>query len=212
MRWLLAGCCGLVLISFSVAVNERSSTLHVSQKPRFYGVLTGRRVGIYCVSSKRHSQETAQWFKAPRYDKKEEKTQLFAGGRTVISNFNQTKDAILILTNLQVEDQGVYFCEINGILGPGTEVHVASPVNIGNALYRSQLKDGLMVLQGLLLAFCIAAILLRKQSLLEKKDSLYEEPETDHIYEGLAIESCGVDLYEDLSVYAQADGAEAPWE
>uniref|UniRef100_A0A3B4UDQ9 Uncharacterized protein n=1 Tax=Seriola dumerili TaxID=41447 RepID=A0A3B4UDQ9_SERDU len=46
----------------------------------------------------------------------------------------------------------------------------------------------------------------------EKSDSVYEEPETDHIYEGLAIETCGGGLYEELSIYAQAEGAEAPWE
>lgn len=30
--------------------------------------------------------------------------------------------------------------------------------------------------------------------------------------QGLTIETCGGGLYEELSVYAQPEGAEAPWE
>lgn len=69
-----------------------------------------------------------------------------------------------------------------------------------------------MILQGLMLAACIAAYVFRKRTLSETKDSIYEEPEVDHIYEGLAIETCEGDLYEEISVYAHAEGAEAPWE
>lgn len=32
------------------------------------------------------------------------------------------------------------------------------------------------------------------------------------VFQGLAVETCGGGLYEELSVYAQAEGAEAPWE
>ena len=32
------------------------------------------------------------------------------------------------------------------------------------------------------------------------------------MFQGLAIETCGGGLYEELSVYAEAEGAEAPWE
>lgn len=86
-------------------------------------------------------------------------------------------------------------------------------ITLTEALYRTNLKDGLIIFQGFLLAVCVAAVFLHKQDLLVQKDVEYEEPETDHIYEGLAIETCGGgDLYEELSVYAQADGAEAPWE
>lgn len=32
------------------------------------------------------------------------------------------------------------------------------------------------------------------------------------VFQGLAIETCGGGLYEELSAYAQPEGAEAPWE
>lgn len=32
------------------------------------------------------------------------------------------------------------------------------------------------------------------------------------VSQGLAIETCGGGLYEELSAYAQPEGAEAPWE
>ena len=39
------------------------------------------------------------------------------------------------------------------------------------ALYRTRMKDGLIILQGLVLAVCIAAILLRKRHLVRNKKS-----------------------------------------
>ncbi|XP_070783783.1 B-cell antigen receptor complex-associated protein beta chain [Enoplosus armatus] len=210
MRWLLAGYCGLALINVSVALNQ---ALMVTQKPRFYGMKTGRSVGIYCLHSPLHLAARVQWYKAHEYDVDVEKRRkIQAEQRIEIRNKNLTEGAYLYIHDLRIEDNGVYFCKINKTWGSGTELQVARPVNLTQALYRTKMKDGLIILQGLLLAVCIAAILLRKQTLLEKRDSIYEEPETDHIYEGLAIETCGGGLYEELSVYAQAEGAEAPWE
>ncbi|XP_039643172.1 uncharacterized protein cd79b isoform X3 [Perca fluviatilis] len=92
-------------------------------------------------------------------------------------------------------------------------INISGSFDVTKALYRTKMKDALIILQGLVLAVFIAALLLRKRHLqLGKRDIIYEEPETDHIYEGLAIETCGGDLYEDLCVYAQPEGAEAPWE
>lgn len=211
VHWLLAGCCGLALLNLAVAdYVAGNKTLRITQKPRFYGVITNRTVGIVCLSSKQHLQSTVQWFKASKYDS--DKIPIHPGGSIFLRNRNLTENAILLLTDLSIEDQGVYFCKINNVSGPGTEVQVAKPINITKALYRSQLKDGLMILQGLMLAACIAAYVFRKRTLSETKDSIYEEPEVDHIYEGLAIETCEGDLYEEISVYAHAEGAEAPWE
>ncbi|KAM9426374.1 B-cell antigen receptor complex-associated protein beta chain [Pholidichthys leucotaenia] len=211
MRWILAGCCLLVLISLSVAV---SRSLQISQKPRFYGVKTARSVVIYCLSSLQHFNSSARWFKADRYDTPSEyRTEILELDESV--NFhhkNKIQNAFMYLVNLQIYDSGVYFCKINSTWGPGTELQVARSIDRAQATYRSKMKDGLIILQGLLLAACVAALLLRKHKLEEKKDSMYEEPERDHIYEGLGIESCAGGLYEELAVYSQAEGAEAPWE
>ncbi|KAM6963495.1 uncharacterized protein cd79b [Tautogolabrus adspersus] len=146
-----------------------------------------------------------QWYWAAQHNANKEQ---LPGQRTNI----QISGEYLRIINLHTEDSGVYYCKVNNSTGPGTGVKVARNINEEQALFRTKMKDGLMIFQGLLLAVCVAALLLRKRNLLEKSDSIYEEPETDHIYEGLAIETCGGGLYEELSVYAQVDGAEAPWE
>lgn len=43
---------------------------------------------------------------------------------------------------------------------------LTGPVNISEALYRAKVKDCLMIIQGLLLAACVAAIMLRKRKLV----------------------------------------------
>ncbi|XP_069560798.1 B-cell antigen receptor complex-associated protein beta chain [Brachyistius frenatus] len=209
MRWMLAGCCGLALINLSVALND---ALVKSQKPRFIGVKTGRSVAIYCKTSE--DQEcSVEWYKADKYDVPEaDRKRLQPSSKVEFVNKTMLQNAYLYLLKIQPDDSGVYFCKINKSWGPGTKLQAAIRVNQSNLLYRSNMKDGLIIFQGLLLAVCIAAVLLRKQKLLEKSDSIYEEPETDHIYEGLAIETCGGDLYEELAVYSLVEGTEAPWE
>ncbi|XP_029312257.1 B-cell antigen receptor complex-associated protein beta chain isoform X2 [Cottoperca gobio] len=210
MRWLLAGCCGLALINISVAINP---VVPITQKPRFYGVETKRNVGIYCLCSTKLQPARAEWYKVDKYDVDYQiKSQIKEGKKFVFHNISQNQNIFLFIRDVRVEDSGVYFCKIGNEWGPGTAVQVARPIDVPQALYRTKMKDGLIILQGLVLAVCIAAVLLRKRQLLEKRDIIYEEPETDHIYEGLAIETCGGDLYEELSPYAEAEGTEAPWE
>lgn len=125
LHWLLAGCCGLALLNLAVAdYVAGNKTLRITQKPRFYGVITNRTVGIVCLSSKQHLQSTVQWFKASKYDS--DKIPIHPGGSIFLRNRNLTENAILLLTDLSIEDQGVYFCKINNVSGPGTEVQVAS--------------------------------------------------------------------------------------
>ncbi|KAM3591338.1 uncharacterized protein V6R79_000406 [Siganus canaliculatus] len=206
MRWLLAGCCGLALLSLSVA-------LHLSQNPRFYSVKVDRSVTMHCLPSTPHRAVNVEWYKVKKYDDDRDTAQLItAGERFKTSNRNKTRNGILHIANLHSEDSGLYLCKAENTWGPGTELHVARHMNISQGLYRTQMKDVLIVLQGLLLAVVIAAAVLRTHKLSEKKDVIYEEPETDHIYEGLAIETCGGGLYEELTPYAQPEGAEAPWE
>ncbi|XP_040033022.2 B-cell antigen receptor complex-associated protein beta chain [Gasterosteus aculeatus] len=209
MRWLLAGCWGLAFISFSVAPDP---DLKITQKPRFYGVRTRRDVGICCLSPQVKLAPGAMWYKADRHGEEEANRRKIEAGKKYQFFDSHSQKKYLLVHNVRVEDSGVYFCKLNGTWGPGTALQVARVVDVPTAVHRTKMKDGLIVLQGLLLAACIAAVLLRKRQLSEKKEIIYEEPETDHIYEGLAIESCGGGEYEELSVYARADETEAPWE
>ncbi|XP_024140522.1 B-cell antigen receptor complex-associated protein beta chain [Oryzias melastigma] len=206
MRWIQAGWCLLALISLSAA-------LQISQKPRFYGVKTGSKVKILCEGKKQGEKTDVFWYKFEKYDKRNETETLHLNETDSLKLLNTNKNVISILTirNAKEKDTGVYFCKIGTTLGPGTEVRVVRHIDFNKAQHLSKLKDGLIILQGLLLPVCIAAVLLRKHKELEKSDSMYEEPEMDHIYEGLAIETCG-DLYEDLTLYSQPEIAEAPWE
>lgn len=205
MRWLLAGCFGLALINISVA-------LQIKQTPRFCGRFTTSSARIYCGEKTLNVNysSSVKWHKADKYNS--HKKELMIGER-IETGIHKDEAFFLHINDLRPEDTGVYFCQINNTVGPGTELQIARRITYSQALYRTQVKDGLIIFQGLLCAICVAAILLRNQRLpFEKSDSIYEEPETDHIYEGLTIETCGGGLYEELSVYAQAEGTEAPWE
>ncbi|CAM9293800.1 unnamed protein product [Lampetra planeri] len=166
-----------------------SAALLVTQKPRFYGVRTYRTAAIVCLSSKQHLPAQVQWYKASMYNGERK---LLEG--QITRNSSLTQNAFLYIHNLAEGDSGVYFCKLNNTWGPGTELQVATPVDTVQAEHRSRIKDGLIVLQGLLLAVFLAALLQRKHQL------------------GLATETCDGDLYEELDVYADAEGTEAPWE
>ncbi|ROL53942.1 B-cell antigen receptor complex-associated protein beta chain [Anabarilius grahami] len=75
---------------------------------------------------------------------------------------------------------------------------------------RSRVKDVIIFLQAFLLILCIVVPLIQFYKLGKKEEADYEEPEDDHIYEGLEIEQCGGDIYEDISTYAQP--TDAAWE
>ncbi|XP_034049945.1 uncharacterized protein cd79b isoform X2 [Thalassophryne amazonica] len=203
MCCLLAGCCGFALISLSVAIN----TSVITQLPRVIRKKASQSLSINC----RFNIMTAthvEWYKASSFDADEnERTKVTAGGRIDIFAGNQTKHPSLYFSHLNKEDSGAYFCKTDDKWGTGTEVEV-----VMDRVNRSNIKDGLIIFQAILLAMFLAAALLRNQQLqTEKKESDYDEPQTDHIYEGLAIETTGKDLYEDLCLYAQAEETEAPW-
>ncbi|XP_061564428.1 uncharacterized protein cd79b [Cololabis saira] len=206
MRWILAGCFGVALVTLSVA-------LQVNQKPRFYGITSDhKQIIIYCLTNKDPNSKVS-WLKLDEYNAaKNNGQEIQKSDRIHLVNSHNVSGSVLYIFHPQIEDSGVYFCKIKDEWGPGTDVRVYRRSTIPHAEYRSKMKDGLIVLQGLLIALCIAAVLLRQQTLAEKKDSEYEDPDTDHIYEGLAIETCAGGLYEDLTAYTHADGAEAPWE
>ncbi|XP_029383823.1 B-cell antigen receptor complex-associated protein beta chain [Echeneis naucrates] len=208
MCWLLVGSWSLALITLSAP----EAVVNIMQKPRFYGIKSGRNVTIYC-STNATKPFNVEWYKADSskpYPPTGKPTNQY---NVSLRETSTSKTySLLAIVKARIEDSGVYFCKINSEYGSGTEVKVMKHVNLKRAQHQSRMKDGLIIFQALMLAVCIAAAVLRKRTLSEQGDSLYEEPETDHIYEGLAIETCGGGLYEELSIYAQAEGTEAPWE
>ncbi|KAM9772811.1 B-cell antigen receptor complex-associated protein beta chain [Syngnathus typhle] len=209
MIWFLYGLCALTLLHVSVAVSRE---LAITQKPRFYGVRPGRYVTVYCASSHQHLPAEVHWYKADRHDQEVAQWRLLDDAMT--RDKDLTLNAFLILHDLSFEDSGVYFCRINKTWGSGTQLQVARPINRAQAVRRSNVKDALMVVQGLMLAVIVALLLRRNGKMLKTKEHIYEEPEIEHIYEGLTIEACGGgELYEELTVYASTDDCdEAPWE
>lgn len=95
--------------------------IHVFQKPRFVGMRTGRTVRIYCVPSNPSLPAHVEWFKDQNY-----KDQLKNSQRIKIKEKSDTTNSSIIISKVETEDSGTYFCKLNGTLGPGTELQVSS--------------------------------------------------------------------------------------
>ncbi|XP_067285528.1 B-cell antigen receptor complex-associated protein beta chain [Pseudorasbora parva] len=200
MRSFLLGCSVMALIYLS------AEGTNVYQKPRFLGVKTGRYVIIYCVyPSHRPLPAHVQWFK-----ERADRDPLKNSQRIIIKEKTEKSNASITIKKVEIEDSGIYFCKLNGTLGPGTALQVSRYSNPQAVLRRSRVKDVVIFLQAFLLILCIVVPLVQFYKLEKKEEADYEEPEDDHIYEGLAIEQCGGDIYEDISAYTQP--SDAPWE
>lgn len=207
MRWLLVGVCGLAFIHLSAPLPQ---AFDISQNPRFYGVKAGRSVVIYCVCPLALPLQV-DWTRALDSDPGVEEA-LDPGDRVVMHEGTDQSNPFLLLVAVVPRDSGVYYCRVNGTRGPGTGLQVLRSVSAHKVQQRSTMKDALILLQGAMLATCVAVPLLRRYTLVKKEDAIYEDPPQDHIYEGLVVETCDGDIYEDISAYAQTCGAEAPWE
>ncbi|KAF4106898.1 B-cell antigen receptor complex-associated protein beta chain isoform X4 [Onychostoma macrolepis] len=200
MHYFLLGSSVMALIYLSAEGN-----IHVFQKPRFVGVKTGRTVRIYCVPLNPSLPARVEWFK----DQTEVK--LKNSQRIYIKEKSDTTNASLLISHVETEDSGTYFCKLNSTFGPGTELQVFRHTDPQTIMRRSKVKDVFIFLQALLLILCIVVPLVQFYRLEKKEDAVYEEPEDDHIYEGLEIEQCGgADLYEDITALAR--DTDAAWE
>lgn len=210
MSWLLCLCCCCCCCLLLI---DMSGALQVRQFPRFLGLHPGRSCAIWCSLPKPHDigNFNVSWFRLSKFDE-DDGQEVAVGDRVQVWTRNENS-SVLNISRLQEDDSGLYICRVNQTWGSGTELRVARSVNMEQRSYRSKIKDGLIILQGLLLAGCVTALMLRNRTLLEENDSVYEEPEMDHIYEGLTIETCGGGgLYEELSLYTQPQTTEAPWQ
>ncbi|KAG9267427.1 B-cell antigen receptor complex-associated protein beta chain [Astyanax mexicanus] len=199
MRYSIAGCVLMLLMKLSASM----AAIQIQQNPRFYCVRMGRTVSIYCMISGASSESLkVKWYKAKTHsDPKRERH---------VTPENSVK---INITNVKLEDNGVYYCEVNGNMGHGTELQVLRLSKSKEAARRSKMKDFIIFLQAFLLVLCIVLPLLWHYRLGKKEEAVYEEPERDHTYEGLEIEHCGGDLYEDIRAFADvSQGPEAAWE
>ncbi|KAJ8264614.1 hypothetical protein GJAV_G00151300 [Gymnothorax javanicus] len=198
MHSALIGCCLLTMVNFSVS-------LHVFQKPRFLGVKSHRPVPLYCAMPDEHSHAVAEWFKAEAHD--EDPKKLVITDKIEISANGNVQNGRVKLPNPQPDDSGVYYCKLNDTMGPGTQLQVFRKINAKRAEHRGQLKDALIIILALLLVTLVTFLVVRLKHARNNEDIIYEEPEDNHIYEGLGIEHCG--LYEDIPAYSE--NSEAPW-
>ncbi|XP_016310720.1 B-cell antigen receptor complex-associated protein beta chain [Sinocyclocheilus anshuiensis] len=201
MHYFLLGSSVMALIYLSAEGN-----IQLFQKPRFVGVKTGQTVKIYCVPSNLSLPAHVEWFKGQSY-----KDQLKNSQKITITEKSDKLNASITIKKVEIEDRGTYFCKLNGMLGPGTELQVSRYSEPQAIFMRSRVKDVIIFLQALLLILCIVVPLVQIYKLENKEDAIYEEPEDAHIYAGLEIEQCGgADLYEDITALARE--TDAAWE
>ncbi|XP_017566033.1 B-cell antigen receptor complex-associated protein beta chain [Pygocentrus nattereri] len=199
MYYLMFGCSLLVLVNLTAS----EANFQILQKPRFIGVKPGKTLGIFCfISDSSRYPAQIEWYKATAH--KNQKTPY---------KQQLQKNMTLIFMKVNLEDSGIYYCKVDGIFGHGTELQVLRYINSKKAEQRSNMKDFIIFLQTFLLVLCIVLPLVWHYRLGKKEEAVYEEPERDHTYEGLEIEHCGGDLYEDIRPYCQeSQGPEAAWE
>ncbi|XP_055253734.1 B-cell antigen receptor complex-associated protein beta chain isoform X1 [Moschus berezovskii] len=163
------------------------------QHPRFVAKKRGSTVEIRC-----HLEDMGivSWFRKLKPDS-EPKIFLPEEGR--ILQIRNNSEAILTIIGVQFQDNGIYFCKqecAKGTLrtehGCGTELRVMGFSTLAQLKRRNTLKDGIIMIQTLLIIlFIIVPIFL----LLDKDDSK-AGMEEDHTYEGLDIDQTAT--YEDI--------------
>ncbi|KAF6298233.1 CD79b molecule [Rhinolophus ferrumequinum] len=171
--------------------SEGSSCSQVWQYPRFIAKKRNSMVKIRC-EAKVSGDVTWLWMQ----DKDSTPKPLHLEEGHIIQN--QTgSNATLIIQDIQFQDNGIYFCQIECLekqfeRGCGTELRVLGFSTWAQLKRRNTLKDGIIMIQTLLIIlFIIVPIFL----LLDKDDSK-AGMEEDHTYEGLNIDQTAT--YEDI--------------
>ncbi|XP_026883234.2 B-cell antigen receptor complex-associated protein beta chain [Electrophorus electricus] len=197
MYHLSFNCFLLALVNLSVT----TAHFNIYQVPRFYSTKVGRRVSMLCYCKNLNKGKLqVEWYKAEKY---------IDTHRLKLENSRAINDSgSLHILKVEVKDSGIYFCKINKTWGLGTELQVIRHIDQTAAERRSKMKDLIIFIQTFFLMLCIALFWIKCNKLVNKEEAVYEEPEDDHTYEGLEIEHCGGDLYEDIHAYSQCQEAE----
>ncbi|XP_040308027.1 B-cell antigen receptor complex-associated protein beta chain isoform X2 [Herpailurus yagouaroundi] len=167
-----------------------SACARIWQNPRFIARKRGAAVEIRCYTK---DLGAVSWLRKRETDL--EPKPLLKDAR-ILESQNGTF-ATLTIQGIQFQDNGIYFCQQKCLkespsTGCGTELRVMGFSTIAQLKRRNTLKDGIIMIQTLLIIlFIIVPIFL----LLDKDDSKPGMDE-DHTYEGLNIDQTAT--YEDI--------------
>lgn len=194
-NWLMAL---LLLLSAGEAVlstNHKdqateSPCSQIWQSPRFVAKKRGFEVEIRCHAE---TSGTVSWLRKQERNDPRPLTE----DRGRILKTNNGSIHTLTIRSIQYQDNGIYYCQWNcsetsSVRGCGTELRVMGFSTVAQLKRRNTLKDGIIMIQTLLIIlFIIVPIFL----LLDKDDSK-TRIEEDHTYEGLDIDQTAT--YEDI--------------
>ncbi|XP_006146856.1 B-cell antigen receptor complex-associated protein beta chain isoform X2 [Tupaia chinensis] len=173
---------------------EGSPCSWIWQNPRFMAKKRGSRVTMQCHLGS-SSLGTVKLLLQRETDREPQLLHLEKGR---IEQTEEGSMSNLTIIGIQSEDSGIYFCQHECIgasqreLGCGTELRVMGFSTLAQLKRRNTLKDGIIMIQTLLIiVFIIVPIFL----LLDKDDSK-AGMEEDHTYEGLDIDQTAT--YEDI--------------
>ncbi|XP_007456832.1 PREDICTED: B-cell antigen receptor complex-associated protein beta chain isoform X2 [Lipotes vexillifer] len=163
------------------------------QHPRFVAKKRGSMVEIKCHLE---ALGNVSWLRKQETDSE---AKIFLPEKGRILQTQNSSEATLIIQDVQFQDNGIYFCEQECLKWPprterscGTELRVMGFSTLAQLKRRNTLKDGIIMIQTLLIIlFIIVPIFL----LLDKDDSK-AGMEEDHTYEGLDIDQTAT--YEDI--------------
>ncbi|XP_036693294.1 B-cell antigen receptor complex-associated protein beta chain isoform X1 [Balaenoptera musculus] len=163
------------------------------QHPRFVAKKRGSMVEIKCHLE---ALGNVSWLRKQETDLE---AKIFLPEKGRILQTQNTSEATLIIQDIQFQDNGIYYCEQECFQRSprterscGTELRVMGFSTLAQLKRRNTLKDGIIMIQTLLIIlFIIVPIFL----LLDKDDSK-AGMEEDHTYEGLDIDQTAT--YEDI--------------
>nr|XP_004655127.1 B-cell antigen receptor complex-associated protein beta chain [Jaculus jaculus] len=174
---------------------QGNSCSRIWQYPRFLARKRGSVVKIQCQMASSNSPSIVTWF---RKQENQEPQELLPEQGHILQTQNGSVYTLTI-QGIQFEDNGIYFCQQEcsdanaGLFqGCGTELRVMGFSTLAQLKRRNTLKDGIIMIQTLLIIlFIVVPIFL----LLDKDDSK-GGMEEDHTYEGLNVDQTAT--YEDI--------------
>ncbi|NIG60300.1 B-cell antigen receptor complex-associated protein beta chain isoform X2 [Pontoporia blainvillei] len=178
-------------------LGTRNLCSRIWQHPRFVAKKRGSMVEIKChLDVQGKDGGPVSWLRKQETDSE---AKIFLPEKGRILQTHNNSEATLIIQDVQFQDNGIYFCEQECLKWPprtergcGTELRVMGFSTLAQLKRRNTLKDGIIMIQTLLIIlFIIVPIFL----LLDKDDSK-AGMEEDHTYEGLDIDQTAT--YEDI--------------
>ncbi|XP_077019097.1 B-cell antigen receptor complex-associated protein beta chain isoform X2 [Tamandua tetradactyla] len=163
----------------------------VWQSPRFVAKKRGSEVEVRCYMDSPNG--TVSWLRKREMDSE---PQPLAWEPSRFEHEGPFWYTNLTLRGIQFEDNGIYFCQkkCSGAVhrGCGTELRVMGFSSLEQLKRRNTLKDGIIMVQTLLICLFITVPIF----LLLDKDDSKAGMEDDHTYEGLDIDQTAT--YEDI--------------